>query len=169
MEMNDGELLIYSECSNQFRINNRTRCRLEQMLNRVKDYTGVPVAGYTSSFPEKHYTSAKIFAAFKTLDEKVRDSLQIKAGFVVLEKTPKTMHFYDQLTSIMASNPMLITDIFDQDAKLLEHSFVKNMHDQSFFSVALKTFKGLALQEAPLKSPDKIVISREAEHSQRFE
>eukprot|EP01135_Chromosphaera_perkinsii_P003870 Nk52_evm6s260 gene=Nk52_evmTU6s260 len=169
-EMKDGDFLVYSDCGNTWFVNEGAKKKMEELLKRVKEHKNGPnLAGYLIPHLEKVWTSKAVFDAFtespifnpqnktqkELINSAIADTRQIEASRLVLQKTNTTMQFFDNLTKLILTNPLRITDEYNKQGGLPDSGFKENRHDQSFFSVGIKLSGGVMFEAENGKDPVK--------------
>lgn len=83
------------------------------------------------------WTKSDTLDFFKVLsDEKIKQSAQIVAGIILIEKRESTVNFFENWLDIMETNLNLIDD--SPSVTPNDQSFIENRHDQSIFSILAK-------------------------------
>lgn len=132
-EMDQGDILFY--CDAGCHINKFGKERFDEYLELLnKSETGVLV--FQMNHKEYKYTKREVFDYFDTsLD--VINSGQLVATVVLLKKCDHSMKMVDLWYDTVEKNPDLFTD--DMNNAIQHPEFVAHRHDQSIWSVLLKT------------------------------
>lgn len=133
--MNDNDILFYLDSGCEVVNNHDTRNKLLSIANNCDKYNIL----YTSSgYLEKVWTKMDLFNYMNLMNDTILNSIQHQAGILIIKKTKITLDFVKDWYN-HACNYNLINDkpsIIKND-----DSFSENRHDQSVFSLLLKTDK----------------------------
>ena len=66
-----------------------------------------------------------------------------------IQKGRKSEKWLDFVLSVLRKDPMIITDIYNEETKKVNPLFEDNRHDQSIGSVSLKIIGALILEDDP--------------------
>lgn len=137
-----GHFFVFLDAG--FTLNREGKPMFIQWLNELNasDYDEM---GFQIQESEHEYTTNRIFDAFQVSknNTEIRNSGQIQGGVLIIRNG---LHFRKNLSviyEILASDPYLITDKYNEEASLLDPDFVDNRHDQSIHSLTQKTHGSL--------------------------
>lgn len=132
-KMNEGDILLYLDSGCEVKNDNNNK--LKELLKKCEKFNIL----YTSTGKlEKEYTKMDIFSRMNMISGEVLNSIQHQACVLFIKKNDNTTSFINDWYSI-ACNYNLIDDsssILSNDS-----SFVENRHDQSIFSLLVKSDK----------------------------
>lgn len=132
-EMNHGDVLFY--CDAGCHINKLGKERFDQYLELLtQSETGILV--FQMRHKEYEYTKKEVFDYFDT-DADVIDSGQLVATVVLLKKCEHSVKMVDLWYDTVKKNSELFTD--NMNNAFQHPEFVAHRHDQSIWSVLLKT------------------------------
>ena len=138
-KVNENDIILYADSG----------CTLHKSgLSRFNEYIDMISVGTGKSIlamrlkgcKEKQYTSTEIFEYFhESIDSEVGNSNQILGGCSFFRKSPDSMAIVNRWLSIAMTRPDLFTDQYNEESKRTNPEFKDNRHDQSIFSMILKT------------------------------
>jgi len=152
-QMKEDDILLYADAG----------CALQPVgLSRLKEYidmiskaSGKCILAMRLEFPENNWTSSAIFEHFGIQPEDERaTSNQILATVSMYRKCKETMALVSAWLKVAMEHPELFTDKDNDESKKKRPAFTENRHDQSIFSVLLKS---------PPHSESTVIIDEEIE------
>lgn len=133
-ELSDGDILLYADAGCELNI--RGKSRLLEYIELVKKYAFL--AFQMGHHPERKWTREDLLH-FLGCDSSVRNSGQIIATTMFIQKCAKTVNFVDEWYRLMCHNDyQFITD--GKSTVQNDQEFVENRHDQSCFSCLVKKY-----------------------------
>jgi hypothetical protein len=131
--LKDGDVLIY--CDAGCMINHWGKERFDAYIEKlISSETGIIT--FEMELKEYQYTKSEVFEYFNATEE-IINSKQIISGIILMRKCPHTTMIIDKWHQTVHDNPWLFTDKLD--ARPQHPDFIAHRHDQSIFSVILKT------------------------------
>jgi len=136
--LNEDDILLYADAG----------CSLQPVgLPRLKEYvemisksSGKSVLGMMLPHPEQKWTSSAIFEHFGLTPEDERwTSNQILATVSMYRKCKESLEFVNAWVKEAMEHPKLFTDENNQESKVKNPGFIENRHDQSIFSILIKS------------------------------
>lgn len=132
--LQENEVLIY--CDAGCMINDWGKERFDEYLKMLtSSETGI--IAFEIELKEYEYTKKEVFDYFKS-PETIINSKQIISGIILIRKCVHASMLIDKWYQTVCDNPWLFTDQLDTG---IQHpGFIAHRHDQSIFSVILKTY-----------------------------
>lgn len=138
-ELEDGDFLVYCDAGCQINMNGKERF-LEYIRMLETNESGYGILSFELPYKETQWTKNAIFDYFMCEDS-VRESHQNITTTIIIKKNAHSMHLIDMWNKSMLHE--LINDVTET-----EHlDFCENRHDQSIFSVLVKTYGSVKLQD----------------------
>jgi hypothetical protein len=132
--MIDDEILLYVDGRSHFESNNIFW--LDQFLLSEQ----FDLCVWKGSLIENRYTIKQVFELFGLKQDSPEvNSGQIGAGVIAIRKRQCTISLLEKWNSLLTENPELFRDDFNQMDQI--EDFIENRHDQSAFSLLVKTSK----------------------------
>ena len=136
---NENDIVVYADsgCT----LHKSGLSRFNEYIDMISSSTGKSVlAMKLRDHSDKEYTSTEIFEYFdKPIDGEVGNSNQIIATCAFFRKSPESMAIVNQWLTIATTRPELFTDRYNEESKRTNPEFKDNRHDQSIFSMIVKT------------------------------
>lgn len=132
-EMKYGDVLVY--CDAGCCINGAGRGRFNHYLNFLSQ-SEKGIIAFQLPHKEYRYTKKEVFNQFDVAED-VIESGQLVATIILLKKCDHSMNMVDLWYNTVKENPDLFTD--NMDNAIQHPEFVAHRHDQSIWSVLLKT------------------------------
>jgi hypothetical protein len=136
---NENDIVVYADsgCT----LHKSGLSRFNEYIDMISWSTGKSIlAMKLRDHTDKEYTSTEIFDYFhQPVDGKVGNSNQVIATCAFFRKSPDSMAIVNQWLSIATTRPELFTDRYNEESKRTNPEFKDNRHDQSIFSMILKT------------------------------
>jgi len=139
-KMNENDVLFYADSGCTLRKSGLPR--FYEYIDMISPYSGksLLVMQLMRCCKEKEYTSSEIFKYFdQPIDSEVGNSHQILGGCSFFRKSPECMAIVNRWLSIAMTRPDLFTDEYNEESKRTNREFKDNRHDQSIFSMTIKT------------------------------
>jgi hypothetical protein len=154
-KMNDDDILLYLDSGCE--ANSDDNDRLMELLNKCVEYNFM----YTSTGQlEKSYTKMDTISKMNMINDEIMNSIQHQAAVVIIKKNEITTNFINDWYYMVCDYHM----IDDSDSILKnDPAFIDNRHDQSIFSMLIKSDKYKNEINNPnnlIDNPYPIVISR---------
>lgn len=132
--LKEGDILIY--CDAGCMINDWGKERFDEYIKKLRS-SETGIITFEMELKEYEYTKREVFDYFKS-PEAIINSKQIISGIILIRKCAHTCMMIDKWYQTIYDNPWLFTDQMDTG---IQHSgFIAHRHDQSIFSVILKTY-----------------------------
>ena len=146
----DGQTILYVDAG--CHLNHRGTPRLREYLEMVsKSKSGILAFNFAHEgvidHKELEWTKSDIFDFFGVLsNEEIKQSAQMQAGIILVEKRESTVKFFENWLDIMETH----REFIDDSPSLIPNDpdFIENRHDQSIFSVLAKLEDVEALSHA---------------------
>jgi hypothetical protein len=138
-EINDGDILVYSDagCS----INSGGKARFGNYIDMLNT-TESGVLTFQLEHRERAYTKSKLYEYFG-MSPDLDESLQHLSGIILLKKNANSLKLVTEWNDIMKRY-----DLIDDDEVSNEHpEFVDHRHDQSIWSMLLKTYPHICVRD----------------------
>lgn len=133
-EVNYNDVVVFADAGSS--VNKNGKKRLQEYLTMLNDEHDNDIVCFQMIHTEYKYTKNDIFEYFKTTDE-VKNSGQLVGGVLFIRKTDRIINFLQKLYEINSNNYNFIDD---SPSKTPNHTeFIDNRHDQSTFSVIMKS------------------------------
>jgi len=133
--MNENDILFYIDAGCEVISTNESKEKIKQLKDQCDNYNIL----YTQLLHlEKEWTKMDLFEYMNLNNESIKNSNQIQAGLSILKKTEKTINFITDWYNI-SCNYHLIDD--SPSKSVNDEAFKEHRHDQSIFSLLLKTDK----------------------------
>lgn len=130
----DDDILIY--CDAGCMINDWGKERFDHYIAQlITSETGI--IAFELPLKEYEYTKEEVFEHFDC-SELLIDSNQLMSGVILIKKTPHSNMLIDRWFRAIYENPWLFTD--ELTPEIQHPDFIAHRHDQSIFSVLLKTY-----------------------------
>ena len=155
MQNNDILFYIDSGCE----IADYSQESIELLKKIIENCNTYNILYTQTSHDEKSYTKMDVFAHLNLINEDIMNSIENQATVIIIKKTKLTVEFIKEWYN-SSCNYNLIND---EPSILQNHpTFIENRHDQSIFSLLLKTDKYKQLNTANniLNEPYPILLSR---------
>ena len=147
--MNDGDIFIYADAG--CKINKNGHAKFFEYIKKLRESKHQMLCFQMKQYLEYEWTTNKIFEMFEISesDDKFRKSPQILMTTFFIQKGRKSEKWLDFVLSVLRKDPMIITDIYNEETKKVNPLFEDNRHDQSIGSVSLKIIGALILEDDP--------------------
>ena len=154
-KLNANDILVYADAG--CRLNKSALPRFQEYLSMISAESGKSIfAMRLSGFPEYQWTTSQTFDYLRIPPESdIRTSAQIIATVLIFRKTEKSVALVQEWLNVAIENPLLFSDTFNDEAKQNNPDFHDNRHDQSIFSLLVKSEY----------SPHATIIEQEIENS----
>jgi len=131
-ELRDGDVLVYSDVGNHFRIENAFR--LKSYIDLASEsVTPILAPKLSSKYLEQAWTKYELLAFLGVENAiEVRLSPQFEANFILIVNRPRAKEMVRKWNEIYEKEPKLFDDSF---SSVQLEGFVEHRHDQSAFSV----------------------------------
>ena len=136
-QMTDGDILFWSDAGLYWNYNMKSVEKFNGYVKKISE--GNDILVFSQPTIEKEWTKGDVFEALGVYDDvKICDSPQFLGGLFVIRKTAQTMAFVNRWIDLNNLKKELITD--KRSTKPNKEGFKENRHDQSIFSVLVKTY-----------------------------
>jgi hypothetical protein len=133
-EIQYNDVLVFADAGSS--VNKNGKKRLQEYLSFLNDEKDNDILCFQMIHLEHKYTKNDIFEFFNT-NEEVKNSGQFVGGVLFIRKTNRIISFFEKLYEINSNNYNFIDD---SPSKTKNHpDFIDNRHDQSTFSVLIKS------------------------------
>lgn len=133
MDLKDGDILVY--CDTDCHFNKLGTERFNQYLDLLNQ-SDTGILAFQLDQKEYEYTKREVFNHFES-SPAVIESDQLMAAIILLKKCDYAVQLIDLWNSTVKEHPDLFNDDTDND---IQHpDFVHHKHDQSVWSILLKT------------------------------
>jgi len=133
--MNNNDILFYFDAGCEIFNNDDSKNRLMEIAYNCNKYNML----YTSTYClEKLWTKMDLFDFMNMKDERYYESIQLQATVIIIKKTNMTVEFIQDWYNI-SNNYHLLND--EKSNLSNDKEFNEHRHDQSIFSLLLKTKK----------------------------
>ena len=141
-KINDGDLLFWSDAGIYWNYSNKSKNRFDEY---VKMLTGDnDILTFSQPTIEKHWTKGDVLEAIGVYsNEDICNSQQLWAGLFLIKKTPRTTDFINRWVELNELKKELITD--KRSTTPNKKGFIEHRHDQSVFSVLVKTYPHIVI------------------------
>jgi len=116
--------------------------RMKEYVDMISKDSGkcMLVMSLEIEFPENNWTSSAIFEHFGVPSENARaTSAQVITGMSMYRKCKESMALVAAWLKTAMEHPELFTDKFNEESKVKRPAFTENRHDQSVFSILVKS------------------------------
>jgi hypothetical protein len=137
--INENDILVYADAGCTLNVGGVAR--LKEYIGAISPSTNKSVfAMRLTTELEKKWTSTPIFEYFdEPLNGEFANSNQILATTSIYRKCPESMEFVKRWLQVAQTRPDLFTDLYNDESKRTNPMFSENRHDQSIFSMILKS------------------------------
>lgn len=147
MELNENDILVYADCGCKMNVHGKPRfLEYIDMLDNNSNNFGL-ISFRMGNLLEKRWTKQAILKWFMAT-EKMKNTGQFLAGVQIIKKNKHSINIINTWYNNMI--PQLIND----DTKNEANYFIENRHDQSIYSIIVKKFGSIQIQDEPLKYND---------------
>ena len=153
MRLDEGDLLFWSDAGIYWNYTEKSRSKFDEYIQMLAGENDI----LTFSQPtiEKEWTKGDVLKALGTYDDdKICNSNQLWAGLFLIKKTARTMGLIDHWIELNDLKRELITD--KRSTIPSKEGFKEHRHDQSIFSVLVKTYPHIEIpwQETQVEDGD---------------
>ena len=137
-KLNMNDMLVYADAGCTFEKSGAQR--FQEYLSMISPESGKSIfAMRLSGFPEEQWTTSAIFDYLQIPPgSDIRTSAQVVATVLIFRKTEESIALINRWLSICLEQPHLFSDEHNKDAAN-SPVFKDNRHDQSVFSVLIKS------------------------------
>jgi len=133
--MNDNDVLFHMDAGCEVLSSEESLQNIDELIEKCNEHQIL----YTSThLLEKVWTKMDLFNYMDLNNEEIKNSMQAQATLIIIKKTKMTMEFVEDWYNI-SCNYNLIDDSPSKTTN--DASFDEHRHDQSTFSLMLKTQK----------------------------
>eukprot|EP00661_Eupelagonemidae_sp_cell13_P005533 gene5532-790_t len=135
--MADGDFLVYLDAGCELNLGGAARFRDYVAMVDASPYD---VLSFEVTHPEHKWTTDRVFRAFGVVNrtDPIRLSRQYVGGILIMQSGPHLHRWLDLVGRVLDSDPWLITDRYNHEARAADPAFIEARHDQSMFSVSRK-------------------------------
>lgn len=140
--LNNGDFLFWSDAGIMWNATPKSLLKFKEYINNLSKDNDILVFGQPTI--EKEWTKGDVFDALEVYNnDLICDSCQYWAGCFLIKKTKRTIDFIDRLTELCDLRKELVTD--KRSTVPNKEGFKEHRHDQSLFSVLVKTYPHVAI------------------------
>jgi len=134
--MEEGQFLVYLDAGSRLNEHGEQRFfEYIQMLNQSQ----YDLLGFQLPFLEHKWTTPRIFDAFNVSgNPSITHSGQLEGGTMLIRKGSHYRKWIALCRSVIDTDSWMLTDKYNEEARLSNPEFRENRHDQSVMSVARK-------------------------------
>jgi hypothetical protein len=141
-KMNENDILVYADAGCQINCNGMVRLN-EYIELLQKNETNYGILTFQTIFQECQYTKRKIFDFFDCNNESSKNSIQTNATVIILRKNAHSIKAINEWFDICSNHYELINDDICDEFD----SFIDNRHDQSIWSMIIKKYDAIKLED----------------------
>ena len=136
-DMAEGDILFWSDAGLYWNYTPKSVERFEGYISKLSDNNDI--LAFEQPTIEREWTKGDVLEALGVYyDDVICNSLQFLGGLFAIKKTKRTIELVDRWISLNELKKELITD--KRSLKSHKDGFKENRHDQSIFSVLVKTY-----------------------------
>lgn len=136
-KMEEGDIIFWSDAGVYWNASEKAKERFSEYLEILEKETDILV--FQGPYRESNWTKGDIFKALNVYDDDtIVSTLQIWAGCFGIRKTKITTEVVNKWVILSKRENELITD--KKSIKPNKEGFIENRHDQSIFSVLIKSY-----------------------------
>ena len=133
-KLKEGEILLYVDGRSGLKKSGKPIKWLDYFMQESK----LDIACWQMVHKEMHWTNGDIISAFKlNLNSELLKTGQFATTFHAYRKNKKTLNFVNEWLNFLKNNLAICRD--EQSINLNHRKFMENRHDQSVFSLLIKT------------------------------
>lgn len=137
-KMKEDDILLYVDCG--CTLQPKGAQRIKEYAEMISKASGKSILGMELPFKENIWTSSSIFDHFGITPEDERwTSNQILTGMHMYRKCKESLQFIEAWLDVAKKHPRLFTDDDNNESKRRHPPFMENRHDQSIFSILIKS------------------------------
>jgi hypothetical protein len=137
-KLNEDDILLYADAGCV--LQPKGVPRLKEYFEMISKASGKSIIGMRLPFPEQKWTSSAIFEHFGLTPEDERwTTNQLLGGVSMYRKCKESLEFVSAWLKMAKEHPRLFTDENNEESKVKNPGFTQNRHDQSIFSILLKS------------------------------
>ena len=138
-KLNANDYLVYADAG--CTLNKKAVARLREYIQTISIESHKSIFSMVlNGLPEHHWTTAAVFNHFNIdKNSDIYKSNQVLGGISIYRKSEDSMEFVKAWLNTAMSNPELFTDDYNEEAKRENADFKEARHDQSIFSVLIKS------------------------------
>jgi hypothetical protein len=137
-KLNEDDILLYADAG--CTLQPKGVPRLKEYVEMISKASGKSIIGMRLPFPERLWTSSAIFEHFGLTPEDERwTTNQLLGGVSMYRKCKESLEFVSAWLKKAMEHPRLFTDENNEESKVKNPGFTQNRHDQSVFSILLKS------------------------------
>ena len=148
-ELNDGDILVYSDAGCTIKTDKNSINQLEDLISEIeKSWEGI--IAVRNSFIEQNWTKGDVFEYFEVYnDSNFTNTKQFSSGRLhIAKKCKHALSIYSQWWEIAKVRPELFSDSPSLVPNL--SGFIENRHDQSIWSLLCKKFSVIEKKDLDL-------------------
>lgn len=152
-KLDEDDMLFWSDAGIMWNPTSKSLLKFDEYIKKLSGDNDILVFGQPTI--EKEWTKGDVLEALGVYDEEdICNSNQYWAGCFLIKKTKRTVDFIDKLNELCDLSKELITD--KRSTIPNKEGFIENRHDQSVFSVLVKTVPhvSIAWQETQVSNGD---------------
>jgi hypothetical protein len=146
-KVNTDDYVVYADAGCKLQKENVHRLR--EYLDMISPSSGKSVLAMRFlGYAENIHTTKQIFDYFGVNEnDDAYSSFQIVTGLHIYRKCDESVAMVNRWLEVATTRPDLFTDDYNQDTKIVNPKFIENRHDQSVYSMILKTqpYKNIAV------------------------
>ena len=151
--LDEGDLLFWSDAGIYWNYTEKSKVKFDEYIQMLAGENDI--LAFSQPTIEKEWTKGDVLKALGTYDDdKICNSNQLWAGLFLIKKTARTMGLIDRWIELNDLKRELITD--KRSTIPNKEGFKEHRHDQSIFSVLVKTYPHVEIpwQETQVEDGD---------------
>ena len=151
--LDEGDLLFWSDAGLMWNYNSKSLIKFKEYVRLLSDDSDILV--FSQSLIEQVWTKGDVFAALNVYDDKrICETPQFLGGLFLIKKSKRTIELIDRWIELNDLKKELITD--KRSTIPNKEGFKEHRHDQSIFSVLVKTYPHVEIpwQETQVEDED---------------
>ena len=152
-KLDEGDLLFWSDAGLMWNCNSQSLVKFKEYVGKLSGNNDILV--FSQPLLEKEWTKGDVFAALNVYhDKQICETPQFLGGLFMLKKTVRTVGLVDRWIELNDLKKELITD--KRSTIPNKEGFKEHRHDQSIFSVLVKTYPHVEIpwQETQVEDGD---------------
>lgn len=141
-KLEEDDMLFWSDAGIMWNSTSKSLLKFDEYIHKLSDDNDILVFGQPTI--EKEWTKGDVLESLGVYNnEVICNSNQYWAGCFLVKKTKRTEEFIDRLIDLCDLSKELITD--KRSSVQNKEGFKEHRHDQSLFSVLVKTYPHVAI------------------------
>lgn len=140
--LDDGDMLFWSDAGIYWNYTEKSLKHFEEYIQMLSE--GNDILVFSQPTIEKNWTKGDVFEAIGAYNNmEICNSNQFLGGLFLIKKTDQTIDFINRFYALCDLKKELVTD--KHSSKPNKEGFIENRHDQSIFSVLVKTYPHIVI------------------------